>query len=86
MESPGNFSRATLRGANPGEKLRPHANRGEANPGRVQQFPKAEVMGGWPGSPDIAHNACVEAAAIKHVRQSLDPPVADRQRDTADGI
>ncbi len=35
----------------------------------------------WPSTPDAAHNADVEAAAIAFVRQSLGHEVRDRQRD-----
>lgn len=37
--------------------------------GDAPREPKAELTRGWPASPDIAHNAAVEAAAIECVRK-----------------
>jgi hypothetical protein len=36
---------------------------------------------GWPTTPDVAHNAMVEAAAIACVRKNLGQPSKDRQKD-----
>jgi hypothetical protein len=36
---------------------------------------------GWPSTPDAAHNAAVEAAAIAFVRDSLGKEERDRQKD-----
>ncbi len=37
--------------------------------------------GGWPTTPDAAHNAAVEAAAIAFVRRRLGTETRDRQKD-----
>jgi hypothetical protein len=49
--------------------------------GHIEEFPKAELMGGWLAPPDIAHNARVADAAITCVIESLGPDYTDRQKD-----
>jgi hypothetical protein len=39
------------------------------------------AFGGWPSTPDAAHNAAVEAAAIAFVRSRLGKEKRDRQKD-----
>ena len=48
--------------------------------GAAPRGPNAELSGSWQASPDIAHNAAVEAAAIECVQKNLGPS-RDRQKD-----